>query len=912
MGQAQRIEHSGGDNDAQEAIEQLLAAGHTPMMAQYHWIKSRHPGCLLFYRMGDFYELFYDDALEAARVLDITLTKRGKSNGDDISMCGVPYHACEPYLAKLIRAGYKVAICEQTETPDQAKERTKREGKPASKALVHREVVRIITQGTLNEDNLLDSRQNNYLCCLYEDEGQHALAWVDFSTGAFEVQSLEPHEVKAAIERINPAEIVIPPHAQKPLISLLKEKISIISIDDQARYSGLDAQKILKTAYAAHNNEQYQNLNTIEQLCSAALIDYISRTQKGKMPYLDFPHKTSNSNFMEIDNATRRNLEIVQTLSGDRKGSLLDVIDCTITGAGARMLHNWLSAPLTDAAHIIDRQNHIAALLEHGSIIPALRNHLGGVPDLERALSRLSLGRGGPKDLGFLRDGLAQAEIIRAELQHDGRTARVFAAILENLRQVPELCAFQDRLSQALNNDGLPALCRDGGFIKHGYSAKLDALTLLRSDSRKHIAGLQQKYQSMTSIDALKIKFNNVLGYFIEVPAKKADSMMVKAGEDNPFVHRQTMNNAVRFTTPELSELERDILSAADKISALEQEIFQSFVNKAIELSEVISRAARNVAVIDVYAALATLAQNNNYSRPTIDNSKSFSLVDARHPVVEASLRKQSIPFVPNDCNLDASTKLWLLTGPNMAGKSTFLRQNALIAIMAQIGSYVPAKSAHIGIIDRCFSRVGASDDLARGHSTFMVEMVETATILNNATDRSLVILDEIGRGTSTYDGLSIAWACVEHIHNVNRCRALFATHYHELTALTQSLATLSCHAMQVKEWKNDIIFMHKVIMGSAERSYGIHVAKLAGLPPSVISRAQGVLDGLNAPKAGLAPMNDLPLFTQSPAPQLHAHEPAHEPSKAQTMLDCADPDTMTPKQALDFLYALKNADSAP
>lgn len=905
MGNTQHAYNIGNDIEPGLDVEHFLTLGHTPMMAQYHKIKAQHPNCLLFYRMGDFYELFHEDALIASEILDITLTKRGKTQGEEIHMCGVPYHACEPYLAKLIKSGQKVAICEQTETPEQAKERTKREGKPASKSLVRREVVRIVTQGTLNEDHLLDSRENNYLCCLCDVGDQIGLAWADVSTGAFEVQTLEPIAIKSALERINPAEILLP-HAASDIIknSLSIEATDKISTVEQIKDIN-DAQKIISEVYAANNIPDLNDLTPAETISSAMLLYYLLRTQKGKKPFLNVPQKNSSSTLMEIDSATRRNLELVQTLSGEKKGSLLDTIDRTITVSGARMLHNWISAPLNNLDDILLRQNHIKILISNATFITILRTHLGGISDLERALSRLSLGRGGPRDLGLLRDGLAQAEIIRAELQNNRNIASTYSEILYALKQHPSLSALQDALAQALTDDTLPALSRDGGFIKQGYSARLDELSLLRNDSRKHIASLQHKYQKMTGIDALKIKFNNILGYFIDVPAKKADVMMVNKGEhSNPFVHRQTMNNAVRFTTPELSELERDILSAAEKIQAIEQDIFQSFVEKIVNLSGIISDIARSISLIDVYAALAYLAQDNNYTCPTIDNSKSFSITEGRHPVVESSLRKQSIPFAPNDCSLNTESRLWLLTGPNMAGKSTFLRQNALIAIMAQIGSYVPAKFAHIGLIDKCFSRVGASDDLARGHSTFMVEMVETSTILNNATDLSLVILDEIGRGTSTYDGLSIAWACVEHIHNTNRCRALFATHYHELTALTQSLPSLSCHALQVKEWKNDIIFMHKVIEGSAERSYGIHVAKLAGLPQNVVIRAQTILNELTTKNQSHHPKeNDLPLFNNTiintfPAPPLS--------QEIISILEDTNPDALTPREALDVLYELK------
>lgn len=886
--------------EPQLSIEHFLALGHTPMMAQYHLIKSQHPNCLLFYRMGDFYELFHEDALIAAQILDITLTKRGKTQGEEILMCGVPYHSCEPYLEKLIRSGNKVAICEQMETPEQAKQRTISEGKPASKALVRREVVRIITQGTLNEDSLLDTRRNNYLCSLY-DTGEHiGMAWADVSTGAFEVQTLPHAQIKNAIDRINPAEILIS-HSNAPNMNALlaEHHHSVISHIETSFHSRDEAHNLIKNVLP-HNTD---NLDHAQNFSAALLIDYIIKTQKGRIPHFDTPEYHDASGLMEIDAASRRNLEILQTLSGEKKGSLLDAIDRTITGAGARKLHSWLSAPLNNVAQIHARQNHIAVLLSHADFIDYLRDHLRGVPDIERALSRLTLGRGGPRDLGILRDGLMQAEIIRAEIQSNPKIAEVFSTILGNLRQDAKLSALQDSLTKALVIDALPALTRDGGFVRQGFSARLDDLIALRNDSRKHIASLQQKYQQETGVDSLKIKFNNILGYFIEVPVKKSDVLMADKAQ---FIHRQTMNNAVRFITNALNELERDILSAAEKISAIEAEIFQNFVQAITGLSPQISITSRSISEIDVYCGLADLARDHNYTRPTIDHSLSFSITEGRHPVVEAALKKQSTPFVPNDCALAPDSRIWLLTGPNMGGKSTFLRQNALIAILAQIGSYVPASSAHIGLIDRCFSRVGASDDLARGHSTFMVEMVETATILNNATERSLVILDEIGRGTSTYDGLSIAWATVEHLHNTNRCRALFATHYHELTTLQERLKSLRCYTMLVKEWKNSIIFMHKVISGSAERSYGIHVAKLAGLPQSVITRAENILHNLNTQgKHSTSPsLPDLPLFAG--AAEKNASKPDADYAQLKNMLDQIDPDALSPREALEALYELK------
>jgi DNA mismatch repair protein MutS len=876
-----------------KTADDFIADGHTPAMAQYHAVKERNPGALLFYRMGDFYELFYDDAIQAAGTLDITLTKRGKANGEDIPLCGVPFHSAEPYIAKLIRAGFKVAICEQTETPEEAKERARREGRPASKAMLNREVVRIITQGTLTEDTLLESRENNYLAALAEVAGQTGLSWLDLSTGMFKVQAVKNAEIYGALERLSPGEIVV---SDKSNIRNEKTTVQPSSLFDSE-----NARLRLEKLFGVGTLEAFGGFSRAEITAAGVLIDYVERTQVGKMPYLQKPQQVPSGASLEIDAATRRNLELTQTMTGERRGSLLETIDRTLTGPGARLLQSCIAAPLTDVAEINRRLDRVAAFVENSNLRADIRAAFTHLPDMERALARINLGRGGPRDLVMIREGLKQADLIRSLLQSNPQEALEPSS--KSLSASPSIQKLQDLLKQALLDDP-PALARDGGFIAPGFHARLDELKTLRDDARRLIATLQGKYQADTGIDALKIKFNNVLGYFIEVPAKKADSMMVKTADgSNPYVHRQTMAGAVRFTTPELAELERDILSSAEKALALELELLAQLVAETSAVSEEIISHAAALAALDMAAALADLAADRAYTRPVLDNSLTFEIKSARHPVVEAALRKTNDTFVPNDCDLNDTQRLWLLTGPNMAGKSTYLRQNALIVVLAQAGSYVPAASAHIGIVDRLFSRVGASDDLARGRSTFMVEMVETAAILNQATQRSLVILDEIGRGTATFDGLSIAWACVEHLHEINKCRGLFATHYHELTSLTSKLPSLSPHSMQVKEWKGDIIFLHSVAAGSADRSYGIHVGKLAGLPDSVIQRAQEVLTLLQSSEqsGSLSKLaDDLPLFSAT-APAKPKSSPLEE------KLAAIDIDSLSPRDALDVLYQLKN-----
>lgn len=917
--QSSEPSHPGSSLDDKMAV--FLDKGHTPMMAQFHVLKQEHADCLLFYRMGDFYELFYDDAVIAADVLNITLTKRGKSNGDDIPMCGVPHHSYEAYLAKLIKAGHKVAICEQTETPDEAKARAKREGRSASKALVNRAAVRIVTPGTLTEDHLLDSRQNNYLCSLSDIGGVCGAAWIDLSTGSFLTQDVDYRSVPSLLERVEPSEVLLNDIVKNQLSDALNPFLDKVSIHDTTLFNTENAQSHLKRLFDVGTLESFGDFSRAEISAAGALIDYILRTQKGKAPHIQRPTRMVADKVMDIDGATRRNLELMRTLSGEKNGSFLHVLDHTVTGAGARLLQAYVSAPLADVVAINARLDRVQCLVNNDDLRGDLRNLLKGVPDMHRALARLSVDRGGPKDLVMIREGLRQTELLRAEIQNNSDLCAVFSDTLIDLQYPPQLADLLDKLRIGIADEP-PTFVRDGGFVRSGYSAPLDKLLRLKTDSKSLIAALQGKYQKLTHIDRLKIKFNNVLGYFVEVTAKHADALMV-AGDDsampapNPFIHRQTLANAVRFTTAELSDLERDVASADDKISALELQIFNDFVSQLNALADDIGRIAHAVAQIDVFSGLADLARHMDYCRPEIDESRRFDIKGGRHPVVEKALQKQAQPFIPNDCTLNPEQRLWLLTGPNMAGKSTFLRQNALIAIMAHIGSFVPAKTAHIGLIDKCFSRVGASDDLARGQSTFMVEMVETAAILNQSTMRSLVILDEIGRGTATYDGLSIAWSCVEYLHNHNKCRSLFATHYHELTALEDRLDALSCHSVQVKDWDNQIIFMHKVINGSANRSYGVHVAKLAGLPHSVIHRAGAILDQLNAQKSGQKEglqLDDLPLFSADLDVVADVSEPLDvsplDTKAVQALYEALydlQPDELSPKAALDIVYRLKS-----
>ena len=870
----------------------------TPMMAQYLEIKQANPDCLLFYRMGDFYELFFDDAVQASAALDITLTKRGQHRGEDIPMCGVPVHSGEAYLSRLIRQGFKVAICEQMEDPAAAKKR-------GSKAVVKRDVVRLVTPGTLTEDELLDARAHNYLAALADAGGGLGLAWLDMSTGDFLTQPIGEPAVAAALARLAPGELLLPERLlERPaLFETLGDWKTALSPLPSARFDSANAHRRLEELYGVKALDAFGDFSRAELAAGGALIDYVELTQKGRLPRLAAPRRQPSGAVMEIDPATRRNLELTQALSGGRKGSLLATIDRTVTGAGARLLAARLAAPATDPAMIAARLDMVQALLEAEALRADMRGRLKRCPDIERSLARLTLGRGGPRDLAAIRDALRQAGALRKLLSGDG-----FAPPPEGLAKAARHLGFHEtlveRLARALGED-LPFVARDGGFIAPGYHQELDELRGLRDESRKLIAGLQSRYAGETGIPSLKIRHNNVLGYFVEVTATHAAK--VPSGAEGPFIHRQTMANAMRFTTVELSELESKIGSAADKALAVELKLFDDLVGEVLGRAEEIARAARALAALDLTAALAELAVEGRWCRPVVDGGRAFKIDGGRHPVVEAALAAaQDTPFVANDCDLAEAQRLWLVTGPNMAGKSTFLRQNALIAVLAQMGSYVPAAAAEIGVIDRLFSRVGAADDLARGRSTFMVEMVEAAVILNQASDRSLVILDEIGRGTATFDGLSIAWAAVEHLHEVNRCRALFATHYHELTTLAAKLPALACHSMRVKEWQGEIVFLHEVAAGAADRSYGIHVAKLAGLPPAVIERAEAVLETLEkGEQAGALTRlaDDLPLFAARPQA---APAAAPEPSAAEERLAEINPDELSPKAALEVLYELR------
>jgi DNA mismatch repair protein MutS len=884
------------------------AARVTPMMEQYQEIKAANPDCLLFYRMGDFYELFFQDAEVASRALGIVLTKRGKHLGADIPMCGVPIERADEYLHRLIALGHRVAVCEQLEDPAEAKKR-------GNKSVVRRDVVRLVTPGTLTEDSLLDPQRNNYLVALARARASStdlaplfALAFLDISTGEFRVMECDRLSLAAEIARLEPGEIIVSDALYSdPDIAPYLRALAVTPLTRDV-FDGATAERRLAAYFAVATTEAFGAFSRLELTAAAACITYVERTQLGSKPPLSPPTREAAGATLMIDAATRANLELMRTLTGERRGSLAAGIDRTVTSAGARLLSQRLAAPLTDPGGIAQRLDSIEAFVGDAAARAELRAQLAAAPDLARSLARLVVGRGGPRDLAAIRDGLVAADALAHRLDALAELPAEIAAAAGALSAPdPGIVA---TLSAALA-DGLPHVKRDGGFVRAGHDGALDETRALRDESRRVVAALQARYADETGVRSLKVRHNNVLGYFVDVTAQHGEKLL-SSPLNATFIHRQTLAGQVRFTTTELAALEAKIATAADRALALELEIFDRLAGQVVDAADVIKRVADALSVLDVATALATLAVERDYVRPEVDRSLDFVVQGGRHAVVEQALQRDGGPFVANDCELspppsDSAGRIYVVTGPNMAGKSTYLRQNALIAVLAQMGSFVPAKRARIGVIDRLFSRVGAADDLARGRSTFMVEMVETAAILNQAGERALVILDEIGRGTATFDGLSIAWAAIEHLHEQNRCRALFATHFHELTALAAKLKRLFNATMRVKEWQGDVVFLHEVIAGAADRSYGIQVAKLAGLPASVIERAKLVLAQLES-QDRMSParrlIDDLPLFAATARAAPAARDAAADTVIA--ALAALNPDEMSPRDALEALYALK------
>lgn len=878
-------------------------SGTTPVMAQFLAAKADQPDAILFFRMGDFYELFFDDAVKAAAALGITLTKRGKHQGEDIPMAGVPVHALDGYLARLIRMGFKVAICEQLEAPAEAKKR-------GHKAVVHRGVVRVVTPGTLTEDSLLDARGANRLAAVAIRKGRAAVAVVELSAGAVDSVACDLGDLGAALAAFRPSEVLVPDRlfSDETLKGALDGSGGVVQAMPQALAEPVGARDRVQRLYGVSALDGFGAFEEAEVSALGLIAAYLETTQAGKIPALAPPRRSGESGFLAIDPATRLSLEIDRTQRGERDGSLLHCIDRSVTSGGARALAERISRPLRDPAAINAGLDAVEWLLERRDLRRDLRDGLRSSADVARATSRLALGRGGPRDLAAIRSGLTTAQGLAglfAAATRDplaGPPARVLAC-LDRLTLDAELSHLLADLGDGLIEEP-PHLARDGGFVNPGHRPELDAARTLRDDSRRVVADLEARAVAESGV-AFKVRHNAVLGYFLEASAKAAEGLL-RAGPDSPFIHRQTLANQVRFTTVELSELDAKISQAGHRALAMEGETFEAWRREVARLAGPLQGVAEALAELDAHAALAEWAEEVGAVRPVVDDSLCFDVEAGRHPVVEAAVTAQGDPYTPNNCRLagdgQGASRLSIVTGPNMAGKSTFLRQNALLVVLAQAGAFVPARAMRLGVVDRLFSRVGAGDDLARGRSTFMMEMVETAAILTQATPHSFVVLDEIGRGTATYDGLAIAWATAEALHETNRARTLFATHYHELARLEERLDHVCNLSMKAREWNGDLVFLHEAAPGAADRSYGVQVAKLAGVPTAVVGRAREVLERLESEKAAAARLDDLPLFAA-------VAEPA--PAPISSALDDAmagiDPDELTPREALEALYRLKN-----
>ena len=916
-------------------------ASITPSMRQFFEVKARHPDCLLFYRMGDFYELFFDDAVTASSILDIALTKRGKHAGEEIPMCGVPVHAAEAYLPKLIASGLKIAICEQLETPEEAKKR-------GYKEIVRRDVVRIVTPGTITEESLLSPSQAQYLAALaLEGADECALSWLDLTTGEFIVSSVPLSQLSSLLARVQPKELLLTQATYERLLGepWFMEWRELCSIRPEVNFSTKGGEHRLATHFKVQSSTSFGEFLPLECAALGALIDYVALTQLEASARLDAPKREQANECMQLDGATRRNLELTQTLAGSKRGSLLHSIDETVTAAGSRTLAQWLSSPSCQHEVIDARQDAIAWALAGDGLREGLRAHLKAIADMERAVGRLALGRGGPRDLLLLAVSLTQTNALHEQL----RTLDITSLLRTAREALSGHHALAEQLAAAMKPE-VGMFARDGNFIKDGFRADLDEYRRLRDESKRVIAAMEGRLKEATGIPSLKIKHNNVLGYFIEITPIHEKKVPLE------FIHRQSLAGALRYTTPELNDTALKIEQAADRALKLELQLFEELRTEVLNRGKEIVAAARALAVIDCVTALAELARAGNWVRPAICATREFKITAGRHPVVEAALRRNHEEFIANDCVMgegvpsalclvpsqaeqnehtyDAATVslpstrhqalgtpfLLLITGPNMGGKSTFLRQQAILSILAQMGSFVPANAATIGLVDKLFCRVGAADDLARGQSTFMVEMVETASILHQATDKSLVVLDEIGRGTATYDGVSIAWAVAEHLHNHTRCRALFATHYHELTALAQTLPRLKNFHATAKEHQGRLIFLHTIREGFADKSYGIHVAALAGLPKPVLTRARELLSTLESGHSLTETMAQaaLPLFAA--ITPMHAYEHPASAARVDTeiinlnntnqklaeRLASIDIDDLTPREALNILAELK------
>lgn len=851
----------------------------TPMMSQYIAAKSECQDCLLLFRLGDFYELFFEDAKIASAALNIVLTHRGKVKGEDIPMCGIPVATIDNYVSRLIKAGHKVAVCEQLENPKDAKKR-------GYKAVVKRAITRIISAGTLVEDNLLTYNKNNYLmslvpvCKKKKDKiDQVSFALIDISTGEFLVNTVDYPEISSVLENYSPKEILIS--------SEFEDFAKYVNKFTDASITKLPSSKFNSKIEKARL-EKYFNVSTLDSFelgcdaefaCCGSVLEYLIITQKDNLKVLPIPKKILMNNYLVIDSDTSKSLEIMSTNGSESKYTLIQALDKTKTAFGARMLASRVAMPIVDINMLKKRQECVKFFIENGELLNNLREILAQCPDFERSINRIRFNKFSPKDMENIRDALVVSEQVREmvfekNLPHEG------SCDFESLRDFSDL---RDRLKNAL----VEKFQQNGELIVEGYSQELDKLRYMKNHSEDLIMQLQDKYIYQTGINTLKIRNNAIIGWYIEIPLSQKNKILPE------FMHRQTLVSNIRYTTEEMLELQDKVMKASEDFAQMERSIYNELVEIVLQNYESISETIKLLALLDIYTNLALIATERNYICPEIVTESVLEIENGRHPVLELL----QDDFTGNDCDLTPDSRVCLLTGPNMAGKSTYLRQNALLIVMAQIGSFIPAKKAKIGIVDRLFSRIGASDDLARGRSTFMVEMIETATILNQATERSFVILDEVGRGTSTYDGLSIAWAVIESLYKNNKCRVLFATHYRELTALSEKFKDIKCKTLKVQEWEGKVIFYHRIIDGIADKSYGIHVASLAGVPKNVIRRAKDLLVKLES-KSGA---RNLPLESPDQIELSYA-----QASPVEEKLKDLDLNELTPLEALNFLFDLK------
>jgi DNA mismatch repair protein MutS len=862
----------------------------TPLMTQYHAVKAQHRDAVLFFRMGDFYEMFYEDARIGSSVLGITLTSRGHGKAGDVPLAGFPYHALEVYLSKMIRAGYRVAICDQVEDPKLAK------------GVVRREVTQVVTPGTVIEENLLESRRSNFLSAVCFRDDLCGLAFADVSTGEFSVTEFRAENLIDEIQSIRPAEILASEtQADRVRERLSENGLTVLVTRREDWFFNRDAAHDLLTRHFGTSSLKGFGCEDLDPGLGAAgaVLAYLRETQKNELRHIRGLRRYSDGDFMILDAAARRNLEITLSMSGrDKDGTLISIIDKTRTPMGGRLLASWVNRPLKQLAAVRRRLDAVEELAGDRTVRRALSDCLKGMNDMERLIARTVSCKASPRDLSALANALERIPELQKAL------ADVNEEALAGVRDGLEPCAdAAGRIRSALADD-LPVLLSDGGFIREGYNAELDAFRKLAFSGKDGVAGMQKTERERTGIGSLKVDYNRVFGYYIEVTR----SHLAKVPRD--YIRKQTLVNAERFVTPELKDMEETILKAEEKSAELERKLFEELREFVSSLSDRIQNNSIRIAELDCLLSLADAAEENRYVKPVVDEGGTITIEQGRHPVVERLL-PAGTPFIPNDADLSVDeNQILIITGPNMAGKSTYIRQVGLIVLMAQIGSFIPARSARIGLVDRIFTRVGAHDNLAGGESTFLVEMNETANILNNATPKSLILLDEIGRGTSTFDGLSIAWAVAEYLHHKPNARAmtLFATHYHELTELALILPRVKNFNVAVREWGDHIVFLRKIVPGGCDHSYGIQVARLAGLPAEVIDRAKEILGNLEANE--LTP-NEVPRLALGKTTYGMVAEPqmdmfAEEERKIRDELKKIDVNRLTPVDALKKLDELK------